>query len=68
MGFLVKFEEATDMLPLRLSSYKVDISSVWSLSRVLLFETQWIAACQAYLSITNSQSLLKLMCIIKPQL
>ena len=38
-------------------------SSVQSLSRVQLFVTPWIAACQASLSITNSQSLLKVMCI-----
>ena len=31
-------------------------SSVQSLSRVRLFATPWIAACQASLSITNSQS------------
>ena len=37
--------------------------SVQSLSRVQLFVTPWIAACQASLSITNSQSLLKLMSI-----
>ena len=37
------------------------ISVVQSLSRVWLFETPWIAACQASLSITNSWSLLKLM-------
>ena len=36
-------------------------SSVQSLSRVWLFETPWIAARQASLSITNSQSLPKLM-------
>ena len=36
-------------------------SSVQSLSRVQLFATPWIAARQASLSITNSQSLLKLM-------
>ena len=36
-------------------------SSVQSLSHVRLFETPWTAACQASLSITNSQSLLKLM-------
>ena len=36
---------------------------VQSLSRVPLFETPWTAACQASLSITNSQSLLKLMSI-----
>ena len=38
-------------------------SSVQSLSHVRLFVTPWIAACQASLSITNSQSLLKLMSI-----
>ena len=39
------------------------ISSVQSLSRVQLFATPWAAARQASLSITNSQSLLKLMSI-----
>ena len=39
------------------------ISSVHSLSRVRLFVTPWTAAHQAFLSITNSQSLLKLTCI-----
>ena len=38
-------------------------SSVQSLSRVWLFETPWTAALQASLSITNSQSLIKLMSI-----
>ena len=38
-------------------------SSVQSLSRVRLFATPWIAAHQASLSITNSQSSPKLMCI-----
>ena len=37
------------------------LCSVQSLSRVRLFVTPWTAACQASLSITNSQSLLKLM-------
>ena len=41
----------------------VSSQSVQSLSRVRLFATPWIAACQASLSITNSQSLLKLMSI-----
>ena len=36
-------------------------SSVQLLSRVWLFATPWIAACQASLSITNSRSLLKLI-------
>ena len=37
------------------------ISSVQMLSRVWLFATPWTAECQSSLSITNSQSLLKLM-------
>ena len=41
----------------------VQFSSVQSLSRVRLFATPWIIACQASLSITNSQSLLQLMSI-----
>ena len=39
------------------------VSSVQSLSHVQLFATSWNAARQASLSITNSQSLLKLMSI-----
>ena len=39
------------------------LSSVQSLSPVRLFVTPWTAAHQASLSITNSQSLLKLMSI-----
>ena len=39
------------------------LSSVQSLSCVRLFVTPWTAACQASLTITNSQSLLKLMSI-----
>ena len=38
-------------------------SSVQSLSRVRLFATPWITACQGSLSITNSQSSLKLTSI-----
>ena len=43
-------------------------SSVQLLSRVRLFVTPWTAACQASLSIANSQTLLKLMSIesVKP--
>ena len=37
--------------------------SVQLLSRIWLFATPWISACQASLSITNSRSLLKLMSI-----
>ena len=42
----------------------LQFSSVQSLSRVQLFETSWIAACQASLSITNSLSSLKLKSIV----
>ena len=45
----------------KLRSHMLQFSSVQSLSRVWLFVTPWIAARQASLSITNSQSLLKLM-------
>ena len=41
----------------------IDFSSVQPLSPIRLFATPWTAACQAFLSITNSQSLLKLMSI-----
>ena len=41
----------------------LSVSSVQSLSCVQLFATPWIAACQASLSITSSQSLLKLLSI-----
>ena len=44
-------------------SYDVQFSSVQSLSCVLLFVTPWTTACQASLSITNSQSSPKLMSI-----
>ena len=42
---------------------KFQFNSVQSLNRVQLFVTPWTAACQASLSITNSQSLLKLMSV-----
>ena len=44
-------------------TYILQFSSVQLLSRVRLFVTPWIAARQASLSITSSQSLLKLMSI-----
>ena len=52
-----------DSLPLNHqgSPFTFQFSSVQSLSCVWLFATPWIAACQASLSITNSQSLPKLM-------
>ena len=42
---------------------RFQFSSVQLLSSVRLFVTSWTAACQASLFITNSCSLLKLMCI-----
>ena len=42
---------------------RCSVQSVQLLSRVWLFVTPWIAACQASLSITNYRSLLKLMSI-----
>ena len=41
----------------------IQFSSVQSLSHVRLVVTPWTTACQASLSVTNSQSLLKLMSI-----
>ena len=40
--------------------FNLMFSSVQSLSRVWLFATSWIAACQASLTITNSRSSLRL--------
>ena len=42
---------------------QLQFSSFQLLSHVWLFATPWTAACQADLSITNSQSLLKLMSV-----
>ena len=44
-------------------SAPISSQSVQSLSHIWLFVTPWTAACQASLSFTNSQSLLKLMSI-----
>ena len=41
----------------------ISFSSVWLLSHVQVFATPWTAALQVSLSITNSQSLLKLTSI-----
>ena len=59
------------MIPIRLLNYRTvngkfllfQFSSVQLLSCVRLFATPWITACQASLSITNSQSSLRLMSI-----
>ena len=49
----------------RLSTVRhMNINSVQSLGRVRLSATLWTAARQASLSITNSQSLLKLMSVV----
>ena len=50
-------------LPIYAGDVRVQFSSVQSFSHVRLFATLWTAACQASLSIANSQSLLKLMSI-----
>ena len=55
-----KFVKMMDYIQLKI---QVQFSSVQSLSRVQLFVTPWITARQASLSITNSQSSLKLMSI-----
>ena len=52
----------TPLLAYTLTQHK-EFSSVQSLSQVWLFVAPWTAAHQASLSITNSQRLLKLMCI-----
>ena len=59
----VKFEVQIHKNDLVQVGPKWCISSVQSLSCVQLFVTPWTAARQASLSITNSQSLLKLMSI-----
>ena len=46
-----------------LASILCKVSSVQLLSHVQLFATPWIVAHQACLSITNSQSLLRLMSV-----
>ena len=49
--------------PCRYLCTQHQFSSIQSLSCVQLFATPWTAARQVFLSITNSQSLLKLMTI-----
>ena len=46
-----------------LQHFNKEYNSVQSLSHIQLFAISWTAACQASLSITNPQSLLKLMSI-----
>ena len=66
-GILKKILNGCELIYFRhkpvLSLAKYGISSVQSLSHIQLFATPWTVARQASLSITNSQSLLKLMSI-----
>ena len=71
-SLLKKVEEESEKFGLKLKIQKTNItasspiiqfSSVQLLSHVQLFTTPWIAARQASLSITSSQSLFKLMSI-----
>ena len=65
-NLLMKVKEESQKAVLKLSIQKMKIMpliqsvSVQPLSRVWLFVTPWIAACQASLSITNSRSSLRL--------
>ena len=60
----VRWAQKTSGSGIHKSSSRFTVSqSIQSLSHVWLFATPWTAACQASLSITNSQSLLKLMSI-----
>ena len=58
----LSFRFSRSYIPVNLDP-SVQFSSVQSLSRVRLFATPSIAACQASLSITNSRSSVKLMSI-----
>ena len=53
--------KSKDACSLEEKLWLTSVQSVQSLSHVQLFVTPWKAACQASLSITNFQSLLKLM-------
>ena len=67
----MKVKEESEKVSLKLNIQKTEImasspiqfSSVQSLSRVWLFATPWIAARQAFLSITNSRSSFRLKSI-----
>jgi len=60
MKLLIQLQHSTHHIQ---AQKKMRLSSVQSLSHVRLFATPQTAACQASLSITKSQSSLKLMCI-----
>ena len=61
--FKLNWAKFTDTPRCKFLRSMFQFSSVQSLSRVRLFATPWIAAHQASLSITNSQSSLKLISI-----
>ena len=63
LGFSIRCYGKTSMTFLANPIHSVQFSSVQSLSRVRLFATPWIAARQPSLSITNSQSSLRLTSI-----
>ena len=64
MGWIARVSTLYFLLGNSISpSLSNSLSSVQLLSHVRLFATPWTAACQASLSITNSQSLLKLISI-----
>ena len=58
-----KTRKSTPVIFIQYSFGNPQFSSVQLLSHVQLFETPWTAAHQASMSITNSQSLLKLLSI-----
>ena len=66
-GFFSNSYLVSNMFPwvdnIKILYSSLSVILVQSLSHVWLFATPWTAACQASLSITNSQSLLRLMSI-----
>ena len=60
-GVRINWNNAGKILSIILRTQKALHESVQLLSHVRLFTTPWTTACQASPSITNSQSLLKLM-------
>ena len=58
-----RFGGTNTFIGIIIQPYLLFLSSVQLLSHVQFSATPWTAACQASLSITNSQSLLKLMFI-----
>ena len=61
--FFYRWGNCQSHIPCDCTIVEFELSSVQSLSCVWLFATPWTTACQAYLSITNSWNLLKLMSI-----